>query len=273
MACQYLQSRAWSRNSRAAFTLIELLVVIAIISVLAALLLPALRQAKATAKRTSCMNIMRQIGTILTMYGDDYQGRLPGVVSYGVWVTLGQIDGSYRVLQSQYGMTDKTVWCPAAADPKLLPKNITNVQQPWYGGPGGPLGYRGWGSGYISYNYIGGEATYPAVGWYVWHGWIASYFPLFNVYDAANTIGPTPNVRLINNASTRPLVWDFGYTPNGVAGVRYWYTPPRSNHANDDGTGLGINVLFVDGHVEWKSLDHGYGQMFAKDYYQEESYW
>jgi prepilin-type N-terminal cleavage/methylation domain-containing protein len=59
-----------------AFTLIELLVVIAIIAILAALLLPALAKAQAKAKRTACLNNMRQVGFGLYMYDSD-NGKLP----------------------------------------------------------------------------------------------------------------------------------------------------------------------------------------------------
>ncbi len=59
-----------------AFTLIELLVVIAIIGLLAALLLPALTRAKASAKRIKCTGNVRQINLALTMYADDHRDEI-----------------------------------------------------------------------------------------------------------------------------------------------------------------------------------------------------
>lgn len=88
------------RNHNKGFTLIELLVVIAIIAVLLAILLPAMRLARAAGKRTACQGNLKQLAYAWGMYLDHYDGRFyqntNANVDYGGW--KGLMDFSPRPL-------------------------------------------------------------------------------------------------------------------------------------------------------------------------------
>ena len=112
---------------RKLFTLIELLVVIGIVSILASLLLPALKSAMDTVKQISCANNLKQMGLATTMYTGDYSGYYPFVnqVVYKGWdkMIYPYLAGSNKRppdagrLQPEFAL--KLYICPAHKSPRL----------------------------------------------------------------------------------------------------------------------------------------------------------
>ena len=80
MSAEYSPARHRVHRRRYGFTLIEMLVVIAIIGVLAALILPAVQYARASARRSQCVNNLRQVGVALQAYHAAHQLFPPGAV-------------------------------------------------------------------------------------------------------------------------------------------------------------------------------------------------
>ncbi len=113
---------------KSVFTLIELLVVIAIIAILAAMLLPALNQAREKAKDAACKNISKQMYLATFHYSDDYESWLPAAESdttngVSVWFAVispyllspGAPIGELVPLLGRAGM----VYCPSDAEPYI----------------------------------------------------------------------------------------------------------------------------------------------------------
>ena len=140
------------------FTLIELLVVIAIIASLAAMLMPALQQAREKAKTTGCMNNLKQLGTYVAMYCDVQDG----------WYPIGavDIDGAthrwgwymYQVLKTNWGPFRCTKYDLFTHNAIVGEESFSNHKD----------GNHRNAYNYLPYNYnimgIGGRATNPQGG-------------------------------------------------------------------------------------------------------------
>ena len=146
------------------FTLIELLVVIAIITVLAALLMPALRQARRQAKVVVCVSNLRQYALGLNLYATDFNGEYPPhPTADGMHDPRFIYSGIYA---SSYGYTDKQAYldmfiktvCGGNSRILFCPldKSYTPEKYQEYYGPDPDPKYRGKFAYAPTDNYLGG---------------------------------------------------------------------------------------------------------------------
>ncbi len=89
----YVSRPLFRQPQRRGFTLIELLVVISIIATLAALVLPAVQNARETARRTQCGSNLRNVGFAIQAYSTAHKGRVPRLTDANVLISNGSSVG------------------------------------------------------------------------------------------------------------------------------------------------------------------------------------
>jgi prepilin-type processing-associated H-X9-DG protein len=213
------------------FTLIELLVVIGIIVILAAMLLPSLGAAKEKARRTTCMNNLRQVGIATIGHAGENGGQFPLDASMNAWNTASGPDA-----------TDPTHFLYGNYETLGLPKIMWQC-------PSNPF----WRI-YVTYPPIGQTIVHS----YPYHGLKAGRRPgssWSEDWDAHPTVLSRAN-------STMLLFSDFVAVSTGGSLANKW----RINHnksgkrldtVHDGWVGVldcaGANQLFADGHAVWKN--------------------
>ncbi len=235
------------RLNRKAFTLIELLVVIAIIAVLMAILLPALHLAREQARRVVCANQLKQIGISLHIYGSDYNNKLPRNGA-GNW--LWDIAYSTTDFIIATGGDRHTFYCPS--DPSKRP----DMAILWQFSQNVPLNSRI------------GDVPEPASGrdnqfrvtsyfWMIDTARGRSYHPQGTPAKDWVTKLDCPQAAatdLVTDAtlstSSDPQTASFADVQGGL--WSRWRILDRTNHLSRGSRPAGGNVLFVDGHNEWR---------------------
>lgn len=233
-------------DRKGGFTLIELLVVISIIALLIAVLLPALSQARDTARRAMCASNLRQITIAWTYYDFDYS-ELPPALSTS---KNAAVSGSHIELRDNYGVANDLVICPDGVEPRTPTRKWYNDQV----------------DGLMGYLNLSGKGTQTGIYETDWLGWKTPHFPsLMDGYFPIRSIVRTYPINksyTVDDNRLQPsdqfLLKDVAYTdPMPGGALPYKFLPETTNHPGSDSKAVGGNTSFADGHVKWHAVRPG----------------
>jgi len=223
------------RYNKRGFTLIELLVVIAIISILAAILFPVFARARESARRTSCLSNLKQMGLGVMMYVQDY-------------------DETYPSNYHEDGRVPETGWSDAAGrwywQSTIYPyvKNIEIFRCPSSKFQGNVVkGLRVTNYG-VSYYVIGPTSALIKM------AQVSRPSENFMIMDAGQYV--LTRVAADSTAPHGGIAGTSMYIPgactfNGRTMADAQYGEPQRADCNTDRHLGGVNIAFADGHAKW----------------------
>ena len=214
------------------FTLIELLVVIAIIAILAAILFPAFAKARESARRISCVSNLKQIGTGLLQYTQEYDEQLVSSY-YGTTDNASDNSTNYKWMDAifPYIKSEQVFACPSDSDydPYVYNKNLPSGNHTKYGS-------------YALNQYFNGGPSFAS---------------LASLQDASSTVWVVDGVRRYGGD---PQSYRLGFDGGGSAPDPISATSPRTGFRKYGASMIERHldtscVLFTDGHVKPQKLD------------------